>query len=60
MNFESLLQRKLKPPFVPILSSEIDTTNFDSEFTNCQVQSYEESPGNIYDDKFKDFEYGNE
>lgn len=53
-----LYQKKLKPPFVPILSSEIDTTNFDTEFTKCQVHSYEESPGSIEQDAFKDFSCG--
>ena len=58
MDFEMLYQKKLKPPFVPILSSEIDTTNFDTEFTKCQVHSYEESPGSIEQDAFKDFSCG--
>lgn len=40
INFEVLAHKKMRPPFIPILSSDADTTNFDPEFTNCQVQSY--------------------
>lgn len=38
------MEKKTKAFFVPILKSEFDLTNFDVEFTNCQVNSFEESP----------------
>lgn len=32
INFDILLQRKLKPPFVPVANSDDDTSNIDPEF----------------------------
>lgn len=53
-----MLTRKIKAPFVPKLSSDIDITNFDVEFTSCSVESFgEKSPGDEANDKFKDFSY---
>lgn len=37
LNWEQLLNKKVKPPFMPKLSSDIDITNFDVEFTSCSV-----------------------
>uniref|UniRef100_A0AAY4B8R0 protein kinase C n=1 Tax=Denticeps clupeoides TaxID=299321 RepID=A0AAY4B8R0_9TELE len=34
MDWESLLQRKLPPPFVPAVCNREDVSNFDAEFTN--------------------------
>ena len=34
-----MLKKKIKAPFVPKLSSDIDITNFDPEFTSCSVDS---------------------
>lgn len=39
LNWDSLLSRKIKAPFTPKLSSDIDTRNFDTEFTSCSVES---------------------
>ena len=39
LNWEQLLNKKVKPPFMPKLSSDIDITNFDVEFTSCSVES---------------------
>ena len=33
VNFQDLLLKKLKPPFVPKLLSNLDVTNFGKEFT---------------------------
>ncbi|KAL0280061.1 UNVERIFIED_CONTAM: hypothetical protein PYX00_001469 [Menopon gallinae] len=38
INWEDLLLRKVKPPFVPIVSSPEDVSNFDEEFTSEQPQ----------------------
>lgn len=43
---------------MPKLKSEIDITNFDVEFTNCSIESsYEKSPGEEDNSKFKDFSF---
>lgn len=59
MNWENLLIKKIKAPFIPKLSSEIDTTNFDVEFTSCSVESSkgENKSPDLDSDKFKDFSY---
>ena len=58
LNWDALLRRKIKPPFMPKLSSDIDITNFDSEFTSCSIEpGNEKSPGFENNDKFKDFSY---
>ena len=60
MKWKSLLAKKYKAPFIPNLTSEIDTTNFDVEFTRSSVESDDEVP--YYpegtDTKFKDFSFG--
>jgi hypothetical protein len=53
-----LLLRKIKAPFTPQLSSDLDTRNFDTGFTSCSVDSGgDSSPDKIGDEKFKDFSY---
>ncbi len=42
INWEALKANKIKPPFIPKLSSETDTTNFDQEFTKTPIASYDE------------------
>jgi len=37
MNWEKLAQKKLPPPFVPIISSDMDTSNFSEEFTKQEL-----------------------
>lgn len=37
VNWNALLAREIKSPFVPILSSDADISNFDEEFTSCSV-----------------------
>ena len=52
------MHKKVKPPFMPRLSSDIDITNFDVEFTSCSVESKgEKSPDFDNSDKFKDFSF---
>ena len=58
LNWESLLLRKIKPPFMPKLASDIDTRNFGNEFTSCSVDSEgDREPVKTEEDKFKDFSY---
>lgn len=53
-----MFNKKIKAPFVPKLSSDIDITNFDVEFTSCSVESLgDKSPQDEANDKFKDFSY---
>jgi hypothetical protein len=40
INFKSLLEKKIKAPFIPKLGSKTDTDNFSKEFTNCKIDSY--------------------
>lgn len=42
VDWKSLLEKKIKPPFVPKLKTELDLTYFDEEFTNCEINSYNE------------------
>lgn len=56
MNFKALLEKKVKAPFIPKLGSKTDTGNFNVEFTNCELNSHEDSPEDKdIVDKFKDF-----
>ena len=34
INFDKLVRREIKPPFVPVVTSELDCTNFDPTFTS--------------------------
>ena len=34
VNWETLLKKAYKPPFVPLIKSDIDVSNFDPEFTD--------------------------
>ena len=60
VNWNALLSRSIKAPFVPILTSDADTSNFDEDFTNCSVESYSESSNDMVDEgrKFDGFSYG--
>ncbi|KAF3923054.1 Phototropin-2 [Dactylellina cionopaga] len=44
VDWEALKQKKSIPPFKPTLKSEIDTSNFDTEFTNAPI------PGSVRHD----------
>ncbi|CAD8073895.1 unnamed protein product [Paramecium sonneborni] len=56
VNWDYILQKKVEAPFRPKLTSEEDTSNFDSEFTECTIASFDtaSSEGRIY----YDFSYG--
>ena len=42
MNWDNLVHKKIKAPFVPKLTSDVDTHNFAGEFTNCMADSLED------------------
>ena len=39
INWDSLIERKIKPPFVPFINGETDVSNFSKEFTTCSIES---------------------
>ena len=40
VDWDALVQKKITPPFTPVLSGEHDTTNFDEEFTKAEVDAH--------------------
>nr|CDS21603.1 serine:threonine protein kinase N2 [Echinococcus granulosus] len=61
INFDDLIQRKTKPPFVPKISAAEDVSNFDVEFTRerpCLTPARERAPLSNRDQNFfGDFDY---
>jgi hypothetical protein len=58
VNWNALLAKSIKAPFVPILTSDSDISNFDEEFTSCSVESFNDSaPDNVDDNNFVGFEF---
>jgi serum/glucocorticoid-regulated kinase 2 len=43
VNWNALMTKAIKAPFVPILTSDADTSNFDEDFTSCSINSYTEN-----------------
>lgn len=43
VNWEAVLGKQYRSPFVPILKSSADVSYFDSEFTEAPVETYAES-----------------
>ena len=37
INWQALIDKKLKAPFIPLVKSNSDVSNFDPEFTQCDV-----------------------
>lgn len=55
-----LLQKKIKPPFKPRVTSPVDVSNFDTEFTaEPPMDSYKEGPqlSQTVQDQFAGFSY---
>lgn len=54
------MTKSIKAPFVPILNSDADTSNFDEDFTNCSVESYNDNTNEMVEEteKFDGFSYG--
>ncbi len=40
-NWEAVLKKTVKAPFVPVVAHESDTSNFDVEFTAAQIESFQ-------------------
>jgi hypothetical protein len=62
VNWEILARKEYKPPYVPIISSNVDVSNFDREFTECAINSYSEmnTPISHPDRVYIDFTYNEE
>jgi serum/glucocorticoid-regulated kinase 2 len=59
LDWDAIYKKKIKPPFIPKISSDLDTKYIDSEFTNCTpTDSYTggESLENS-DNPYQDFSY---
>jgi serum/glucocorticoid-regulated kinase 2 len=41
MNWDALMNKKIKPPFIPVLKGELDLSYFDTEFTDTAIESYQ-------------------
>ena len=46
-NWESLFKKEVKSPFVPLVEEEYDISNFDSEFTGSEVNSWEDRKSSV-------------
>lgn len=61
MDWEALLQRKVPPPFVPIIGGKEDVSNFDEEFTTeAPALTPPREPRVLSrkdQDSFRDFDY---
>lgn len=38
-----IYEKKIKAPFIPLVKSYSDVSNFDPEFTQCPVESFSEA-----------------
>ena len=41
-NWDVILKKEVKAPFVPVVKSQVDVSNFDIEFTQCAIESHKE------------------
>ncbi len=63
VNWDDYRNKKINPPFVPVIKNKFDLTNFDRQFTLENVFDDEESHNGINikvdDDEYKNFTYEN-
>jgi serum/glucocorticoid-regulated kinase 2 len=52
VDWEGLLRREVKGPFVPVIRDDLDVSNFDPEFTETAVESYK---GNTFEKTYTDY-----
>lgn len=58
LDWNNIEAKNIKAPFIPLIKSEVDVSNFDPEFTECSVNSYteasmKEDDGKAYQGNFK-------
>lgn len=57
VDWEALIQRKVKPPYIPVIQSETDVQNFDTDFTKeVGALSLARDRPESQEDLFRDFE----
>lgn len=58
LNQDDLLERKIKPPFIPTFENELDTKYFNAkmDFTNTFIPEEKRKEVEIYNEQFKGFE----
>jgi len=54
------MKKKIKPPFLPKVKSSTDVSNFDTEFTDCDVESYQDTIGSPAGKVYHEFSYTND
>lgn len=42
VDWEAILTKRIRPPYVPKIKGELDVSNFDEEFTSVEVNSLTE------------------
>lgn len=57
IDFDQLLEYEIEAPFVPHLKSDVDVSNFDTEFTQCEIDSYGDNTDLEEASRFKDFSF---
>jgi len=58
VDWDAFLNKKIRPPFIPVIKGDLDTSNFDPEFTETTVDSYKgNSMGSMVYEQFENFTY---
>ncbi|KRX02245.1 Protein kinase-like domain [Pseudocohnilembus persalinus] len=58
VNWNILIKKQYKPPYVPVVRNEVDTQNFDKEFLDCPIDSYKNNEMDSQQEKvYIDFSY---
>jgi serum/glucocorticoid-regulated kinase 2 len=52
VDWEGLLRKEVKGPFLPVIRDDLDVSNFDPEFTETAVESYK---GNTFEKTYTDY-----
>jgi serum/glucocorticoid-regulated kinase 2 len=60
ISWSTLEQRLIKAPFLPILKSELDLTNFDVTFTNSEIESYQDTGSMSIKENYVGFSFEDE
>lgn len=60
IDWNLLIEKKIKPPFIPRISSNEDTRYIDLEFTNCTPMDSPDYDEKLSQEHYKDFSYNTE